>query len=249
VCLITWNWQPGTDQPLLLIANRDEYYARPTLPMHWWDDGKVLAGKDLTGGGTWLGVTRDGRMAALTNYRDPDNFRADAPSRGMLVSDFFMGQMSAADYLHAVCAVAAKYNAFNLLVFDGSNFMGLESRHGRVFSMQAGIGGVSNADFASPWPKLEKMRAGLARVEELAEGTQESYLWGLMGDGLKAPDDQLPVTGIPLERERELSSAFIVTPDYGTRASTLLRTQPQGFLIAERRYDHTGLVGTSQFTR
>jgi uncharacterized protein with NRDE domain len=248
VCLITWNWQPGSIQPLLLIANRDEYYSRPTLAMHWWDEGEVLAGRDLTGGGTWLGVTRSGRMAALTNYRDPDNFRADAPSRGALVADFLTGAQSAPEYLHCVCAADKDYNAFNLLVFDGAHLMGLESRRSRVFALEAGFGGVSNADFGSPWPKLEKMRAGLERAGELPSESQEPWLWDLLRDDQKAPDDQLPHTGVPLKRERDLSSAFIVTPDYGTRASTLLRMRSQGFRIEERRYDPAGQIGTSRFT-
>jgi uncharacterized protein with NRDE domain len=248
MCLISWNWQPGTAEPLLLIANRDEYYARPTLAMHWWNYGEVLAGKDLTGGGTWLGVGRHGRMAALTNYRDPDHFRADAPSRGTLVADFLTGVITAPEYLRAVCAAAAHYNAFNLLVFDGAQLMGLESRHSRVFALEPGISGVSNADFFSPWPKLNNMCDGLARAHKLPDDSQESCLWSLLGDSCKAADEQLPVTGIPLERERELSSAFIATADYGTRASTLLRLRSQGLQIEERSYDHTGLTGTARFT-
>ncbi len=248
MCLIGWNWQPGTAQPLLLVANRDEYYSRPTLAMHWWDDAEVLAGKDLTGGGTWLGVTRSGRMAALTNYREPGNFRADAPSRGTLVADFLAGKATSVEYLNAVNGHAKHYNPFNLLVFDGARLMGLESRRSRVFALEPGIGGVSNADFQSPWPKLERLQAGLARANEMPAGSQEHLLWSLLSDRTYAPDNELPHTGVPPERERDLSAAFIATPDYGTRASTLLRLRSQGLRIEERRYDPNGLAGSSRFT-
>lgn len=248
MCLIAWSWQPGTDQPLLLIANRDEYYSRPTLAMHWWDGGEVLAGKDLAAGGTWLGVSRSGRMAALTNYRDPNNFRADAPTRGTLVANFLTGQASAMDYLQNICRVGADYNPFNLLVFDGTQLVGLESRHSRVIAIEPGIGGVSNADFSSPWPKLDKMRSELKQVVDLPAEHRHPYLWASLSDPKQAPDEQLPNTGLSLERERKLSAAFIANPDYGTRASTVLQMQSRGFSIEERRYDNRGLSGASQFS-
>ncbi|PIY30278.1 MAG: hypothetical protein COZ09_00550, partial [Comamonadaceae bacterium CG_4_10_14_3_um_filter_60_42] len=154
MCLIAWNWQPASRHPLLLIANRDEYYARPTLPLHWWHDAPILAGRDLQAGGTWLGISRTGRLAALTNHRDPASVRVDAPSRGALVSAFLQTELSASDYLTELASRAADYNPFNLLVFDGTRLMGLESRHAKVITMQPGIGAVSNADFLTPWPKL-----------------------------------------------------------------------------------------------
>lgn len=249
MCLIAWNWQPGTAQPLLLLANRDEFYARPSQAMHWWNGGEVLAGRDLAGGGTWLGLTRSGRVAALTNYRDPTNFRADAPSRGALVANFLHGALSAENYLHSILPTAADYNGFNLLVFDGAQLMGLESRHARMLALDVGIGAVSNADFLSPWPKLEKLRTGLAREVERSLPDQDPVLWRLLCDTETAPDDQLPRTGIPMERERELSTAFIATPDYGTRASTLLKIHTGGISVEERRFESAGrLAGTSRFT-
>lgn len=249
MCLIAWNWQPGTAQPLLLLANRDEFYARPSQAMHWWNGGEVLAGRDLAGGGTWLGVTRSGRVAALTNYRDPFNFQPDAPSRGALVANFLQGSLSAENYLHSILPTVAGYNGFNLLVFDGTQMMGLESRHGRMLALGAGIGAVSNADFLSPWPKLEKLRTGLARAVELGVPDQDPVLWDLLDDAETAPDEQLPRTGIALERERALSTAFIATPDYGTRASTLLKIHADGIAVEERRFESAGrLSGTSRFT-
>ena len=249
MCLIAWHWQPGTAQSLLLLANRDEFYARPSQAMHWWHGGEVLAGRDLAGGGTWLGLTRSGRVAALTNYRDPTNFQADAPSRGALVANFLQGALSAEHYLHSILPTVAGYNGFNLLVFDGTQLMGLESRHARMLALGAGIGAVSNADFLSPWPKLEKLRTGLARAVELGVPDQDPVLWDLLGDAETAPDEQLPRTGIALERERALSTAFIATPDYGTRASTLVKIHAGGISVEERRFEAAGRpTGTSRFT-
>lgn len=208
----------------------------------------MIAGRDVTGGGTWLGITRSGRMAALTNYRDPVGFRADAPSRGSLVANFLQGTQTAYDYLQSVVPGVAHYNAFNLLVFDGAHMMGMESRHARILPMPVGIGAVSNADFMSPWPKVEKLCDGMAVATGLSETAQDHLLWDLLSDAQKAPDDQLPHTGIPLQRERELSSAFIATADYGTRASTILKVGSKGLWIEERRFDSTGYTGTSKFT-
>lgn len=249
MCLIAWNWQPGTAQPLLLLANRDEFYARPSQAMHWWDGGEVLAGRDLAGGGTWLGVTRSGRVAALTNYRDPINFQPDAPSRGTLVANFLQGTLSAANYVESILPTVGRYNGFNLLVFDGTQLLGLESRNARILELGAGIGAVSNADFLSPWPKVERLRTGLAVAVELAPLDQDPAFWDLMGNAETTPDSLLPRTGIPLERERALSTAFIATPDYGTRASTLLKIHADGISVEERRFEAAGrLAGTSRFT-
>lgn len=248
MCLIAWNWQPGAERSLLLLANRDEFYARPSQAMHWWNGGQVLAGRDLEGGGTWLGLTRSGRVAALTNYRDPANLLADAPSRGALVANFLQGALSVEDYLRSILPTVADYNGFNLLVFDGTQLMGLESRHARMLELGTGIGAVSNADFLSPWPKLEKLRSGLARAVERTPPDQDPVFWDLLGDAETAPDEQLPRTGIPLERERALSTAFIATPDYGTRASTVLKIHADGISVEERRFEASGRpTGSSRF--
>jgi uncharacterized protein with NRDE domain len=247
MCLIAWDWQPGSVQPLLLLANRDEFYARPAQALHWWKDSPVLAGKDLTGGGTWLGITRCGHLAALTNYRDPAGFRAEAPSRGSLVADFLQGTASAADYLQSVLNVVDAFNPFNLLVYDGNQLLGLESRNKRVVPLGPGIGAVSNADFHTPWPKAIKLRAGLEHLQRQPLAPTDAALWDLLRDDQVAPDVQLPRTGIALPRERALSAAFIRTPDYGTRASTLLRISVKGTTMEEQTFDRKGQTGTTQF--
>ena len=246
MCLIAWNWQPDTEQPLLLIANRDEYYARPTWPLHLWDASPIRAGKDLQAGGTWLGLAPGGRMAALTNVRDLRQQRADAPSRGALVSNFLSGQSSALDYLHSIASSAAQYNAFNLLVYDGQTLLGFESQAARMVAMQPGIAAVSNAGFDTPWPKLLALKSGLQhwvaqQAAQQAPGVDA--LFALLAQNTPAPDAQLPDTGIPLERERVLSSAFIRGSDYGTRASSLIMLRRNTTLFVERSFDAQGRTG------
>ena len=270
MCLIAWNWQPGSATPLLLVANRDEFYARPAQAMHWWDCHNILAGRDLQAGGTWLGVTRGGRLAALTNYRDfsvatsASRQRADAPSRGELATEFLNSELPALEFLQRLAGRAKQYNPFNLLVFDGTRLLGLQSRGAEVVEMRPGIGAVSNADFHSPWPKLTWLRdelenhvssSGAAR----SAGSRDAYaiagengsdevdveaLLSILKNQTIAPDDALPQTGLPLARERALSAAFVSSPDSGTRASSVVkiaRTQAQ---FAERTFDAAGVVAT-----
>ena len=247
MCLIAWNWQPASPTPLLLIANRDEFYARPTAPLHWWDDAAILAGRDLQAGGTWLGVSRTGRLAALTNYREPAAIRADAPSRGELVSAYLQTDTSAVDYLTELAGRASDYNPFNLLVFDGARLLGLQSRHAKVIALQPGLGAVSNADFLTPWPKLTQLKDGLQSL--LAqEGPSDEQLLALLHNPCVAFDADLPATGIALEFERALSAAFIATPDYGTRASSIVRFEADHLTFLEQSFDAQGATGTRQLT-
>ncbi len=246
MCLIAWNWQPSRPAPLLLIANRDEFYARATTPLAWWHDADILAGRDLQAGGTWLGISRTGRMAALTNHRDPANVRSDAPSRGELVSAFLQANTPAEDYLAELAGRAADYNPFNLLVFDGHALMGLESRHARVITLQPGIGAVSNADFLTPWPKLTTLKDSLQSLLAQAHPSVADLLELLHRRGVAA-DADLPTTGIPLELERVLSSAFIAAPHYGTRACSVLQFEANRVQFLEQSFDVTGSIGTRQF--
>ncbi len=243
MCLIAWNWQPGTDCPLLLVANRDEFYARPSAALHAWADLPIVAGRDLQAGGTWLGVSRSGRLAALTNYRSPAMMRSDAPSRGELVSGFLQGDASAADYLGQLKPKAAQYNPFNLLVFDGTHLMGLQSRNKRVLTLAPGVGAVSNADFHTPWPKLGQLTNGLQSL--LAQGpATQAQLLALLQDRNPAADADLPDTGIPLALERVLSATFIATPDYGTRACSVLRYTKDHIEFSEHGFDAQGAAGS-----
>ncbi|WP_210542563.1 NRDE family protein [Rhodoferax sp. PAMC 29310] len=242
MCLIAWHWQPDHETPLLLIGNRDEFYARPTQALQWWEDASVLAGRDQQAGGTWLGVNRRGQMAALTNYRDPMTLRDNTPSRGALVADFLEGDWSSTSYLDGLVGRCADYNPFNLLVFDGSQLLGLESRHGRVLSMRPGTGAVSNADFHTPWPKVNGLQRGL-EAALAGDQTHDKALLNLLHDDRLAADDVLPQTGIGLARERALSSAFIAAPGYGTRACSIVRIGRDEVSFFEESFSAQGPIG------
>lgn len=244
MCLIAWNWQPTSDTPLLLLGNRDEFYARPTRGLHWWDDGIVLAGQDLQAGGTWLGVSRSGRLAALTNVRAPGAIREGTPSRGELVAAFLHDNLNSMDFLQALAPRAQHYNPFNLLVFDGDALMGMHSRDAQPIALQPGMGGVSNASFDTPWPKLVQLKARLS--QQLHRNvTNDEALLALLHDKALVPDADLPRTGVPLDLERGLSAAFIAMPGYGTRASSLIRIQQGSISFTEQGFSEAGMVDAS----
>ncbi len=242
MCLIAWNWQPASPTPLLLIANRDEFYARPTLPLHGWADAPILAGRDVQAGGTWLGISRNGRMAALTNHRDPGAMRPDAPSRGELVSAFLRLALTAQDYLGELITRAGSYNPFNLLVFDGRTLLGLESRHARLIDIVPGVGGVSNADFQTPWPKLKHLKNGLQTLLD-QDQAKDAQLLSLLHNPDTAATADLPATGIPIDLERALSAAFIRLPTYGTRACSIVRFEANQVTFVEQCFDASGPQG------
>ena len=250
MCLIAWNWKPGAPTPLLLIANRDEFYTRPTKALSQWADGRIVAGKDLDAGGTWLGLsvcaaTGRPRLAALTNYRDVAMQKMDAESRGHITASFLNNAVSARDYLATLVAQVGAYNPFNLILFDGQDLMGFESRHARAFTLPPGITSVSNADFNTPWPKLVRLRTcfeqTLATTDE--DALLQDQFFELLSDSRMASDADLPQTGIPRERERILSATFITSPDYGTRASSVICIRQQTAEFVERRFDAHGFTG------
>jgi uncharacterized protein with NRDE domain len=248
MCLIAWNWQPDSELPLLLIGNRDEFYARPTAPLQWWEDANVLAGRDLQAGGAWLGVDRRGRLAALTNHRDPANARSDTPSRGSLVADFLRGDANAPGYIDQLASRAAEYNPFNLLLFDGQRLLGFESRSARTHALAPGVGAVSNADFNTPWPKLCRLTQGLDAALRQQASPDDVSLLTLLADRTVPADAELPRTGIALEMERALSMAFIAAPGYGTRANTIVRMGKNSVSMLERTHSAAGPGVETRFT-
>ncbi|MGF6920902.1 NRDE family protein [Paraburkholderia sp. 40] len=261
MCLIVFDWRPDAlDGPLFtLAANRDEFFRRTAEPIGWWRDApEVLGGRDLVGGGTWLGLSRDGRFAALTNYRAPGEMRADAPTRGTLVSDWLTSAARDADgnphetplaYLRHVEQSGDIYNGFNLLVGDWTrrelawycNRGAVDANCGPAL-LAPGTHGISNAVLDTAWPKLVKKRSELGTLLARDPMPPLERLIDLMRDPRLARDDELPSTGIPLERERVLSAAFIESPDYGTRSTTALRVAAYGDVIgvavAERSDDN-----------
>ena len=235
MCLIAFQWQLERPVPLFVVGNRDEFYDRPTAPLAWWEGGGILAGRDLKAGGTWLGVTLEGRFAALTNYRDPGLTKPDRASRGQIPLRFLEGGQPGRAFLDEFREEALHYNPFNLLLFDGKELLGYESHHDRVRSFTPGIHVLSNGDFDAPWPKAEALKAGLASAQD-----DDETLLTLLRDTRPFGDDRLPNTGVPLEWERALSPAFIHTPTYGTRASTILRLGRESVSVLEQCFTFEG---------
>lgn len=237
--------------PLLLLSNRDEFYEREAEPLHWWGVGSnVLAGRDLQAGGTWLGVSRDGRLAALTNFRSGTPAREGQLSRGALVAEFLESGLSGSDYLIQVAKVCADYNPFTLLVFDKKLLLGLESRDARVVTLEPGIGALSNAGFNTPWPKLQRLTEGLSSQRCQGDGRLPSIdrLRNLLRDTTLAPDEVLPKTGHALDSERTLSPIFIRSPLYGTRASSVIALQRNHALFSEETFGPAGVQGRRSIT-
>ena len=225
MCLIVFAWRPGTARPLIVAANRDEFHARPTQALAAWEDAPgVYAGRDLEAGGTWLGVGPQGRFAALTNIRDPR--QALGPrSRGELVAAFLQGELGVEAYLDLVASRSGQYSGFNLLVGDAGQLGYLHARDAAPRLLEPGVYGLSNAGLDTPWPKLVKARSGL---EKLLESAEPEQLLSLLADGEPAADSELPETGVGLATERLLSSVFIASQNYGTRASTVLIVDDRG---------------------
>jgi uncharacterized protein with NRDE domain len=237
---------------LVLIANRDEFFNRPAQAAHFWEDApSVLAGRDIKGGGTWMGVARDGRFALLTNYRDPARARADAKSRGLLVSDFLASGFSAREYLESVRSRAGEYNGFNLLAGSRDGIFYFSSLGGAVREIEPGLYGMSNHLFETPWPKVVRAKNGLTEALKSEDGLLDEALFQVLYDATPALDHELPKTGVGIERERALSSIFITMPGYGTRCSTLLLMKVDGQIeFCERSFseDRSAAPSTAGFS-
>lgn len=243
MCLILLAHRSHPRYPLIVAANRDEYFARPAASARFWDEApQVLAGRDLQAGGTWLGMTRTGRFAALTNYRDPPSHRPAAPSRGALVGDYLLGDAPPRSYLESIAARGGEFNGFNLLVAEGRDVWAYCNRSDGMAELVPGLHGVSNGLFDEPWPKVERGRTALAELLKRGEPQPESLL-DLLADRVPAPDDDLPQTGIGIEWERLLSPRFINAPGYGTRCSTVVLVRADGQVtFVERTFDSAGLA-------
>ena len=234
MCLIAIAWQSRPSLPLVVAANRDEWRERPTQPAHWWPDHpEILAGRDLEAHGTWMGVTRGGRFAAVTNFRDPSDKRATARSRGALVSGFLLSNEAPRAFLSALAPHAREYNGFNLVVGDGRELWYFGSREAEARAIEPGVHGLSNHLLNEPWPKVvrarEAMREAVQRDEPFAG------LFDLLSDGQGSPDASLPNTGVGIEWERRLASPLITGVDYGTRASTVVSVSAAGDVRFEER--------------
>jgi len=269
MCLIVFAFDDHPDYQLVLGANRDEFYERPTTPARFWKDApNVLAGRDEKAGGTWMGVTRSGSWAAITNVRNPGSHDPDAPSRGRLVANYLEQEPDPRTYLEQVDADA--YNGFNLLVGTSDEVWYLSNVDNGVQNVSAGVHGLSNRILNAPWPKVEAARerlrslsldapddvgpaadggdrpeAGDPRLPESADDPVAAVL-DLLEDREPFPDDALPDTGVGLETERMLSPLFIESDTYGTRSSTVLLVARDGTVTFAEKTFHSG---TAEATR
>jgi len=238
MCLIALAWNAHPDYRLIVGANRDEWHERPTAAAHWWRDAPdVLAGRDLKAGGTWLGISRQGRFAALTNFRDPSNRKSDAPSRGRLVGDFLAGGDSASEYLNALRKSAVHYEGFNLLLGEGDGLFYFSSRTLEIRAVPPGVHALSNHMLNEPWPKVEMAKSAMeaAIQPKMAADARQMAIYGLLSNDVRAPESALPDTGVGREWERILSPALIVTDKYGTRCSTILSVSSRREVVFEER--------------
>ena len=238
MCLIFIAHHHHPQFPLVIAANRDEFYARDTAPMHFWKDmPDILAGKDLVGGGSWMGVRKNGRWAALTNYREPGVQDPNARSRGHLITDFLNSRLSPMEYLATVHDQGDQYNGFNLFAGNGESLAYCSNRGRAPMLLTPGIYGASNHFLDTPWPKLVKGKRRFASLLETPEPDMEGLL-GMLTDTRRPPDERLPDTGVGIEWERLLSPVFITSSVYGTRCSTVVQMGSTGEVeVVERSYE------------
>jgi len=236
MCLIALGVGLREDVPLMLAANRDEFFARATQPAQYWPDAPhLLAGRDLEQGGTWMGLTRAGRVAAVTNFREGGKARSGRRSRGWLVRDYLLSDHEPERYLSELRGAGDQYDGFNLLVGVADRVYYYSNRGGGVSLLARGVHGLSNHLLNTPWPKVERAKARLAALADTPADQLAERLFELLADDRRAPDDELPETGVSLDWERVLSSAFIRAADYGTRSSSLILIGAQGKMLFEER--------------
>ncbi|MEN5319175.1 NRDE family protein [[Pseudomonas] hibiscicola] len=240
MCLLALGWMHHPRWRLVMTGNRDEFHARPTAALApWQDETSVIGGRDLRSGGGWAGVGAGGRMAVVTNVRDPLAAQT-GPSRGALVADFLRGRDPAAVHSDRLATVAGAYAPFNLLLADGDSLEYLGNHPAERQRLGPGVHGMSNGALDAPWPKTRRLMAALEAWFEAGD-EDLTPLWAALADEHRPVDSDLPDTGIGLERERWLSPAFIRGDDYGTRASTVLLIDADGHgEIHERRFGPQG---------
>ncbi|PCH95506.1 MAG: hypothetical protein COB85_04455 [Bacteroidetes bacterium] len=241
MCLILFANNVHPKYKLILVANRDEFYKRPTRPAQWWEDkSDVLAGKDLEGGGTWMGISKSGRIAALTNYRKlPVNEKYNS-TRGKLVTDFLDESISRTDYLKKLEDSSNDYDGYNLVFGNADQLTYYSNKGGEESDVEPGIHGLSNALLDTPWPKVKLGKEALSTIVNESEDIVPDRLFEILHNTDLAPDEELPDTGIGIEYERVLSAAFINpisigSPDYGTRLSTVILIDKENKVHFEER--------------
>lgn len=250
MCLINFQWQVHDQYPLIVAANRDESYKRPTAEAHFWEDHPdLLAGRDLLEHGTWLGITKSGRFAALTNYRDPQTmYQTFERSRGDLVKDFLVGSLSPTKYLERIRPLDNRYNGFNLLVGTMDELFYYNNIERDIIEVGKGTYSLSNHFLNTPWPKVTKGRQKLQAITDRNDVIEHNQLFELLTDREIVADEFLPDTGVGQTLERQLSPLFIQMDAYGTRSSTALTIDREGqVMFSERTYEQGALTDEVNF--
>jgi uncharacterized protein with NRDE domain len=240
MCLIFLSINHHPNYKLIVAGNRDEFYNRRTAAANFWEDhSEILGGRDLEAGGTWLAMTKKGKIGMVTNYRDPLNINPHAPSRGHLVSDFLLTEESPGEYLRAVSKKGKEYNGFNLITGEVDDLWYYSNYKEGIEKLLPGFYGLSNHLLESAWPKILRGKEMMKPVLSHATIDAET-LFEILYDDQVAPDQSLPSTGLPLVRERALSSMFIKSEGYGSRCSTVITIdKSDNVFFAERVYDFT----------
>ncbi|MBN2638528.1 MAG: NRDE family protein [Bacteroidales bacterium] len=220
MCLIFFSINEHPKYKLIVAANRDEFYQRPTQQAHWWEHPEILAGKDLQANGTWMALNKNGEFAALTNYRDPAEFNIQNKSRGNIVVEYFKTE-DKARFFNNLINSREQYNGYNFIGFNNNKITYYSNQLSDTTVLEKGSFALSNHLLDSPWPKVEKIKREMKSIINQEEFTTES-VFGILLDNTVAQDNQLPLTGVPIETERMLSSVFIQSEKYGTRSSYVL---------------------------
>ena len=243
MCLITFRIAQHPTYKLVLAANRDEAYARPTEAANFWkSQPTLLAGKDLEANGTWLGITKEGKIAAITNCHDGDfeeAIPAKKKSRGKIVTDYLASPLSPEDFLNELIEEKDAYLPFNVLLGTVDQLFHFNSLEQSFTPLKPGTHSISNATLNTPWPKVRRTKEQINKLASEKDAYMES-LFQMMMDETPAPDDQLPNTPLPLDLNRKVSAPFIKTDEFGTRCTTLILVdQENNVTFVERTYDHT----------
>lgn len=248
MCLILFAYKKHPTYKLIVAANRDEFYQRPTAPAHFWEDAtQILAGRDLEKMGTWMGVTKEGRFSALTNYRNPGEIVEGMKSRGELVSGALQFRGSLRTYMEALTTQDSLYPGYNLLSGDQNELYYYSNRGKNLTVISPGIYGVSNHLLDSDWPKVKRGKKALEKMIMTKEEIVVEELFSLLTNSEQAPDEYLPKTGVSLEMERMLSPLFIKSNGYGTRSSTVLLMSDDEIKYMERSFTSDGKKSAKEF--
>ncbi len=250
MCLALIAVEQHPEYPIIILSNRDEFYTRPTKPAHYWRDyPRLFAGQDLVGGGSWLGINKNGQFALVTNYRNPQSYDKTLLSRGVLVKDFLQNDIDPQTYIEAVRPLAPQYNLYNLIVGNLNEIIYFSNVEERAIKLKPGLYGLSNHLLDTSWYKVSRAKELFkqALAKQVTENTPDkidALLFPILEDKTLAPDNLLPQTGVTPYLEKALSSIFVTIPQhtYGTRNSTLLLFTKNTIYFSEKVFKEEKMI-------